>query len=142
MALNRWFVKNGRKALNFGVIQQNPEKSKHLETAAVQIGSFSVDFSNLRTENYTADSRIPGSSQSSHSAAHQACLPSLLRSNWCTGMHATLSVIAAGTPEEDALRRDLTINSLYYNVNTGLVEDFTNRGNTRACLFYPGTVTT
>ena len=30
-----------------------------------------------------------------------------------------------GTPKEDALRRDLTINSLFYNINTGLIEDFT-----------------
>jgi tRNA nucleotidyltransferase/poly(A) polymerase len=33
-----------------------------------------------------------------------------------------------GTAEEDAFRRDLTINSLFYNINTGLVEDLTGRG--------------
>jgi tRNA nucleotidyltransferase (CCA-adding enzyme) len=33
-----------------------------------------------------------------------------------------------GTAEEDSLRRDLTINALFYNINTGEVEDFTNRG--------------
>lgn len=33
-----------------------------------------------------------------------------------------------GTPEEDSFRRDLTINSLFYNINTGEVEDFTQRG--------------
>ena len=33
-----------------------------------------------------------------------------------------------GTAEEDASRRDLTINALFYNINTGLVEDFTGRG--------------
>lgn len=33
-----------------------------------------------------------------------------------------------GTPLEDALRRDFTINSLFYNINTGEVEDFTERG--------------
>ncbi|CAN8304410.1 unnamed protein product [Cochlearia groenlandica] len=33
-----------------------------------------------------------------------------------------------GTAEEDAYRRDLTINSLFYNINTGSVEDLTERG--------------
>ncbi|TYH72748.1 hypothetical protein ES332_D05G276700v1 [Gossypium tomentosum] len=33
-----------------------------------------------------------------------------------------------GTAEDDAYRRDLTINSLFYNINTNLVEDFTKRG--------------
>lgn len=33
--------------------------------------------------------------------------------------------IDIGTPEEDAYRRDLTINSLFYNINKQLVEDFT-----------------
>ncbi|KAG6713589.1 hypothetical protein I3842_05G161000 [Carya illinoinensis] len=33
-----------------------------------------------------------------------------------------------GTPEEDAYRRDLTINSLFYNINTNTVEDCTKRG--------------
>jgi tRNA nucleotidyltransferase/poly(A) polymerase len=33
-----------------------------------------------------------------------------------------------GTPEVDALRRDLTINALFYNLNTGSVEDLTGTG--------------
>lgn len=33
-----------------------------------------------------------------------------------------------GTPEEDAYRRDLTINALFYNITTGTVEDYTGRG--------------
>ncbi|TKA33786.1 hypothetical protein B0A50_00622 [Salinomyces thailandicus] len=33
-----------------------------------------------------------------------------------------------GTPEEDALRRDATVNSMFYNVNTQEIEDFTGRG--------------
>ncbi|KAI0793297.1 hypothetical protein C8Q75DRAFT_713370 [Abortiporus biennis] len=36
--------------------------------------------------------------------------------------------IAFGTPLEDALRRDLTINSLFYNIHTRSVEDHTNKG--------------
>jgi len=33
-----------------------------------------------------------------------------------------------GTAEEDSFRRDLTINTLFYNINTGQVEDWTGRG--------------
>ncbi|KAL8742497.1 MAG: hypothetical protein Q9190_005030 [Brigantiaea leucoxantha] len=33
-----------------------------------------------------------------------------------------------GTPEEDALRRDSTINAMFYNLQTSEVEDFTGRG--------------
>lgn len=36
--------------------------------------------------------------------------------------------IIAGTPEEDANRRDVTINSLFYNLVTEEVEDLTGRG--------------
>ncbi|KAK2745402.1 CCA tRNA nucleotidyltransferase, mitochondrial [Myotisia sp. PD_48] len=36
--------------------------------------------------------------------------------------------IEYGTAEEDALRRDATINSLFYNLHTNQVEDFTGRG--------------
>ena len=36
--------------------------------------------------------------------------------------------IEMGTPEEDALRRDLTFNSLFYNINEAKVEDFTGKG--------------
>jgi len=37
-------------------------------------------------------------------------------------------LVEFGTPEEDASRRDATINSMFYNVSTGQVEDFTNQG--------------
>lgn len=33
-----------------------------------------------------------------------------------------------GDPQTDASRRDLTINSLFYNVNSGQIEDFTGKG--------------
>jgi len=33
-----------------------------------------------------------------------------------------------GTPEEDAYRRDLTINAMFYNINKNEVEDFTKQG--------------
>lgn len=36
--------------------------------------------------------------------------------------------VTFGTPLEDALRRDLTINSLFYNVHTRSIEDHTSKG--------------
>jgi tRNA nucleotidyltransferase/poly(A) polymerase len=33
-----------------------------------------------------------------------------------------------GTPEEDALRRDATVNAMFYNMNTRKVEDLTGKG--------------
>ena len=32
-----------------------------------------------------------------------------------------------GTPYEDAMRRDFTVNSLFYNVTRGVVEDFVGK---------------
>ncbi|KAJ3032535.1 CCA tRNA nucleotidyltransferase, mitochondrial, partial [Rhizophlyctis rosea] len=37
-------------------------------------------------------------------------------------------VVDFGTPLEDALRRDITINALFYNLHTRQIEDFTNEG--------------
>jgi len=37
-------------------------------------------------------------------------------------------VARVGTPTEDAERRDLTINALFYNLATRNVEDFTGKG--------------
>ncbi|KAI9821707.1 MAG: CCA tRNA nucleotidyltransferase, mitochondrial [Pycnora praestabilis] len=33
-----------------------------------------------------------------------------------------------GTPEEDALRRDATVNAMFYNLHTSSIEDFTGQG--------------
>ncbi len=72
-------------------VDANVEKSKHLETTAVEINGRKIDFVNLRSEEY-GNSRVP--------------------------------TMKMGTPETDAQRRDLTINSMFYNVNTGQVEDY------------------
>jgi hypothetical protein len=40
-------------------IASNPEQSKHLETTKVKMEELEVDLVNLRSEKYTADSRIP-----------------------------------------------------------------------------------
>ncbi len=46
--------------------------------------------------------------------------------NLRTETYATsrIPTMEMGTPEEDAQRRDLTINSLFYNINSGEIEDF------------------
>ncbi|KAM0681291.1 hypothetical protein GINT2_000490 [Glugoides intestinalis] len=80
---------------NVHKISANPEKSKHLEAAIVNMLGYSVDFVHLRSETYT-ETRIPQ--------------------------------IKPGTPLEDALRRDITINSLFYNLITEQIEDFSGRG--------------
>mmetsp|Transcript_128337 Transcript_128337/g.411282 ORF Transcript_128337/g.411282 Transcript_128337/m.411282 type:complete len:520 (-) Transcript_128337:151-1710(-) len=79
-----------------GVVKQNPDQSKHLATACFTVCGLSLDVNHLRTETYTAESRIPQ--------------------------------VSIGTASEDAHRRDFTINSLFYNLNTRSVEDFVGSG--------------
>lgn len=100
------------------------EQSKHLETATIKIYGQWVDVVNLRTEEYAdSTSRIPTMvqpwclQQPQHSALI-GCTPCF------THKHIEQAI---GTPEEDAYRRDLTINSLFYNINNSCVEDFTHR---------------
>jgi tRNA nucleotidyltransferase (CCA-adding enzyme) len=97
MLVNQYLSAHHLPTHHIGIIQTNPEQSKHLETATVHVLDFWIDFVNLRSEVYTQDSRIP-------------------------------SEVGFGTPEEDALRRDITINALFYNLNQDCIEDFTGRG--------------
>ncbi|CAL4903999.1 unnamed protein product [Urochloa decumbens] len=94
--VNEYLESIGEKQKGIGVIQCNPDQSKHLETARMLILDTWIDFVNLRSETYAEDSRIP-----------------------------TMEV---GTAKEDAYRRDLTINSLFFNINNNSVEDLTGRG--------------
>ena len=71
-----------------GIIQQNAQKGKHLETATIKICNIWIDFVNLRSEEENV----------------------------------------IGTPLTDAERRDLSINSLFYNINEKKVEDWTKKG--------------
>jgi tRNA nucleotidyltransferase/poly(A) polymerase len=84
------------KTSSIGVIQANPDQSKHLETATTRILDMWLDFANLRTDTYLPGSRIP--------------------------------VISIGTPQQDAERRDLTINAMFYNLSEETFEDFTGKG--------------
>lgn len=83
-----------------GIIAANPEQSKHLETACMKLYDIDIDFTNLRCHEVYSnpDNRIPD------------------------------TTIQFGTPNSDAYRRDFTINSLFYNIQTTMVEDYTTRG--------------
>ncbi|KAM3126591.1 hypothetical protein CJJ07_000188 [Candidozyma auris] len=89
-------IKLGANSTSLHTIKKNPEKSKHLETCTARLFGLDVDFVNLRSEQYTEESRVP--------------------------------IVDCGTAEEDALRRDATLNALFYNLNRNKVEDFTGRG--------------
>lgn len=92
-----WLDATGQSSLRgLGIVNRNPDKSKHLETAVARFEDMSLDFVNLRTERYHMDSRIPE--------------------------------MDMGTAIEDASRRDLTINALFYNLATKQVEDLTGQG--------------
>lgn len=95
-SLNTFLQEQGLETRSIGVIQANPDQSKHLETARVLVLGHWIDFTNLRTETYRADSRIPE--------------------------------MAFGSANDDAHRRDFTINALFYNLQTDQVEDLTGKG--------------
>lgn len=46
-----------------------------------------------------------------------------------------IPTVGMGSPKQDALRRDLTINSLFYNIHTNTVEDFTGKGTNALMIF-------
>mmetsp|Transcript_36077 Transcript_36077/g.57988 ORF Transcript_36077/g.57988 Transcript_36077/m.57988 type:complete len:682 (+) Transcript_36077:217-2262(+) len=94
--VNEYLRAKGEKTHGVGVIQSNPDQSKHLETATMRVHDVWLDLVNLRAENYSDQSRIPE--------------------------------MTFGSATDDAFRRDLTINSLFYNINLRCVEDFTGAG--------------
>ncbi|OQR84231.1 tRNA nucleotidyltransferase [Achlya hypogyna] len=83
----------------FYIVKKNTDASKHLACATVKLLGHDLDFVHLRSETYAdPSSRIP-----------------------------TLSDTPA-SPTDDALRRDITINALFYNLSTRKIEDFTGQG--------------
>ena len=86
------------KRSQIGVIAANPEQSKHLETATMRLCGVEVDFVNLRSESYAE--------------AGDTRIPTM----------------TFGTPEQDASRRDFTLNALFFNAHTRAIEDYTCKG--------------
>lgn len=98
-------------------IEARPEQSKHLETATAIVENLSIDFVHQRGhESYAEDSRIPIVVR-----FHLLRLLVLFLT-----YHSTSQ--SFGTPLEDALRRDLTINALFYNLQSRTIEDETGKG--------------
>jgi hypothetical protein len=81
-------------ASKISVIKTNPEKSKHIETAQIEVEGFHVEFCHLRKDDYAQSgaSRVP--------------------------------IVVPASPIEDAQRRDFCCNALFYNLHTERVEDF------------------
>lgn len=89
---------------NIGEANRNVKDDPRIQalgTTYIQMYGILVDLVNLRKEDYTEK--------------HQEG-------------KGRAPVISFGNPKDDAERRDLTINSIFYNINTGQVEDFTGRG--------------
>jgi len=57
--VNEYLELVGEEQKGIGVIQCNPDQSKHLETARMLILDIWIDFVNLRSETYAENSRIP-----------------------------------------------------------------------------------
>ena len=87
-----------KKRPRITVIAANPSQSKHLETATMTLFGIECDFVHLRG----------GEVYTADSR-----IPTLQED---------------ATPLDDALRRDFTVNSLFYNLRKKQVEDWTGRG--------------
>ena len=97
------WMKNNNIPINhdMAVVKSNPDKSKHLETTILTIYGVPIDFVQLRKETYDID-------------GEQSRIPSINTDN-----------VSA---KDDAMRRDFTVNSMFYNLNTETVEDLTGHG--------------
>lgn len=100
------FARIFAKSLNCAepvVFRANPEKSKHVETA------------NLKFELNGMEFDVDFTMARKETYRRDSRVP---------------DTVTMATPEEDAFRRDFTINAMFYNLRTGLVEDFTGLGRT------------
>jgi tRNA nucleotidyltransferase/poly(A) polymerase len=91
-------LNNGWKCSQPNIIDEDAEKSKNLETATLDI---------TIPNGTTFELDIVG-----------------LRKEVYDNPDSRVPIVTQATVEEDALRRDLTINSLYYNIKTEQIEDY------------------
>lgn len=114
-----------------GVIRLNPDQSKHLETTTMKLFDHSIDFNQLRCEDYTErDSRIPSiKSGTPTDDAERRTFSSFF-------FYYFFFFIVNFVPNKKKSQKkiflyytcDFTINSLFYNLNTKSIEDFTGKG--------------
>jgi tRNA nucleotidyltransferase (CCA-adding enzyme) len=111
---------------SIGKVAANPDQSKHLETAATKILGLDLDFVALRSESYADGSRIPSEVVSLEGGGGCIGRPRTRAAQLSRGVSFSPKQ-RLGTAEEDALRRDITINTLFYNVHSRQVEDWTGK---------------
>lgn len=98
------FAKMVTDSLNLSgphVIRANPENSKHIETSRMYIPISSGE---------TVEIDVAKTRQDVYQG------------------DSRIPTTTDATAEEDSLRRDLTINCIFYNINEDKIEDFTGRG--------------
>jgi len=97
LLVREYMLENNLEVSHMARVAANPEKNKNMETATGKVLGQSIDFVNLRGDTPTVADNTELNGYS----------------------------INFGTPKVDASRRDITINALFYNIQTKEVEDFT-----------------
>ena len=72
--LTEFAQSKGMEMGHFAKIEQNPDQSKHLETATLKIFGLDIDLVNLRSEEYAEGSRIPTGVVSFSCSIFNSCL--------------------------------------------------------------------
>jgi tRNA nucleotidyltransferase (CCA-adding enzyme) len=85
----------GRTGKAYELSLEKGGDSAGLKVGAIDVDGIKIDFVPLRTERYSAGSRVP-------------------------------IMVPTDDHTQDAVRRDLTINAMYYNIDTGEIEDPSN----------------
>jgi len=101
-------------------IEARPEQAKHLETVTMSIFGQKVEFMNLRTEGY---GNVPELMEKAQDVVEGKDTKLNFLQYVENEKASRIPDMEFGTLQEDAARRDLTINSLFYNLDTNQVED-------------------
>jgi tRNA nucleotidyltransferase (CCA-adding enzyme) len=114
--LNDYLNYLGLETKTVAIIQANPGQSKHLVTANIHL-----DLSGFwALQNPSAEAPVPGAFKYDLDCVN-------LRAETYAD-DSRIPAMRFGTALEDALRRDFTINALFFNCMTGRVEDLTGHG--------------